>query len=76
MGAMLGLWLTSCINIYHESPWKPVPPEVAATWTAAAPQSSPAPQVTPTRTIPPLPSPSPTFSGPPQDYEGTFTYGC
>ncbi len=69
MGAVLGLWLTSCINIYHESPWEPVPPEVAATWTAAAPQ------VTPTRTLPPLPSPSPTFSGPPKDYEGSFTYG-
>ena len=69
MGAVLGLGLASCINIYHESPWEPVPPEVAATWTAAAPQ------VTPTPTIPPLPSPSPTFSGPPKEYEGSFTYG-
>ncbi len=69
LGAILGLWLTSCINIYHESPWEPVPTSVAATLTAIAPR------VTPTRTIPPLPSPSPTFSGPPKDYEGSFTYG-
>lgn len=69
VGAVFGLGLAGCINIYHESPWEPVPPEVAATWTATAPQ------VTPTRTIPPLPSPSPTFSGPPKEYEGSFTYG-
>lgn len=66
--ALCGLWLlTGCINIYHESPWKPVPPEVAATMTAMAPTRSP--------TIPPRPSPTPTFSGPAQDYAGTFTYG-
>ncbi|CAG0980838.1 hypothetical protein GPROT1_02269 [Gammaproteobacteria bacterium] len=70
--ALCGLWLlTGCINIYHESPWEPVPPDVAATITAMAPTHSP----TRAATIPPLPSPTPTFSGPAQDYAGTFTYG-
>ena len=67
IGLSLMLVLTSCINIYHESPGEPVPTSVAATLTAIAP--------TRTATIPPLPSPSPTFSGPPKDYEGSFTYG-
>ncbi len=74
-GLSLMLVLTSCINIYHESPWEPVPTSVAATLTAIALTGTPAPRVTPTATIPSLPSPSPTFSGPPQDYEGSFTYG-
>ncbi len=70
---LLSVWLLSgCVTIQVESPWEPVPPQVAATWTAMAPQT---PASTPTATIPPLPSPTPTFSGPPKEYEGTFTYG-
>lgn len=65
---LLTVWLlVGCVTIHVESPWEPVPPEVAATMTALAP--------TPTATIPPLPSPTPTFSGLPKDYEGAFTYG-
>jgi len=74
VGLGLALVLTSCINIYQAPP-NAVPTSVAATLTAIAPQSSPEPRATPTATIPPLPSPSPTFSGPPKDYDGTFTYG-
>jgi hypothetical protein len=58
--------LAGCITVNVESPWEPVPLALA-TMTAAAPTRTP--------TIPPLPTPSPTFSGFPKDYAGTFTYG-
>ena len=62
----LGL-LGGCITINRESPREPVPTSVAATLTALAPTHAP--------TIPPLPSPTATLDGKPQDYAGTFTYG-
>ncbi len=65
---LLSLWLLAgCITVYRESPWEPVPTDMAATLTAIASTRTP--------TLPPMPTATSAPSGEPKDYAGTFRYG-